>query len=81
MIGQDYYDNHPKLGWYAHDISTDMQKGKLSEFIDKENKWFNYIRGYEDAMQGDFLDTAEFSLQGLGYADVLITPVYGCTDP
>jgi len=80
VIGQDYYDNHPKLGWYAHDISTDMQKGKLSEFIDKENKWFNYIRGYEDAMQGDFLDTAEFSLQGLGYADVLITPVYGCTD-
>ena len=40
MIGQDYYDNHPKLGWYAHDISKPTcKKVKLSEFIEnKENK-------------------------------------------
>ena len=79
-IGQDYYDNHPKLGWYVHGISTDLQEGKMLEFIDKENKWFNYIRGNEDALQGDFLDTAEFSLQGLGLSSSNIGPVYGCTD-
>ncbi len=84
LIGQDYYDNYQKLGWYVHEMSTDMQEGKIGEFIDKENKWFNYIRGYEDAGFGDFLDTAEFSLQGLGYANLQsynCDPDAGCVDP
>ena len=43
-LGQIYYDNFAKLGWYAHSIETDMQGGEIPEFISKENKWFNYIR-------------------------------------
>ena len=78
-FGQEYYDNHPKLGWYVENIFTDLQEGKMKEFIDKENKWFNYIRGYEEAGLGDFLDTGEFSLQGLGFSKQA-APVYGCTD-
>ena len=39
----------------------------MPEFINKEGKWFNYIRGFEDAGIHDNVDTGEFSLQGLGY--------------
>jgi len=80
--GQIYYDNFSKLGWYIENLETDLQKGKLSEFIDKENKWFDHIRGYEDAELGDNLDTGEFSLQGLGNARSIsvgpITPTWDC---
>ena len=79
-IGQDYYDNHHKLGWRVHNIYTDLQEGQMAEFIDKENKWFNYVRGYSEAGDGDFLDTGEFSLQGLGFTGDLDDPIYGCTD-
>ena len=68
VIGQEYYDNYPKKGWHVARIKTDSQEGTVKDFIDKENKWFNYIKGYGNAGNGDFLDTAEFSLQGLGYA-------------
>jgi hypothetical protein len=38
-----------------------MQEGSISEFIEKEGKWFNYIRG----LQGE-LDVSELNVQGLG---------------
>jgi len=63
---QEYYDNYAKLGWYVHDIKTDSQEGVIKEFINKENKWFNYIQGKIDAGIGDEVDTSEFTLQGLG---------------
>jgi len=52
-----YYNNQPKLGWYANLITTDQQTGMIpggkniktgewqGEFINKEGKWFNYIIG------------------------------------
>ena len=82
-VGQIYYDNYPKNGWKVSKMETDMQQGLLSEFIDKENKWFNYIRGLEDAGEGDNIDTAEFSLQGLGRRTLITsTPdTNGCMDP
>ena len=68
--GQIYYDNWPKKGWYSHHIFTDMQDGRVPEFIDKENKWFNYISGHEvQSGYQDTLNTGEFSLQGLGWSD------------
>ena len=76
-VGQIYYDNYAKDGWYVENIETDMQEGKISEFINKENKWFNYIRGKEDAGINDNVDTGEFSLQGLGYESTLPAPT-GC---
>ena len=65
-VGQIYYDNYPKLGWYVENIETDMQEGEVVEFMQKENKWFNNITGLPSVVGGDDLDTAEFSLQGLG---------------
>jgi len=87
-VGQIYYDNYPKKGWYVENIETDMQEGKVPEFIDKENKWFNYIRSFQDAGIHDNLDTGEFSLQGLGFSStntVYVTSYdcsgNGCYDP
>ena len=65
-LGQIYLDNFEKDGWYVEKIKTDLQKGSVKEFISKENKWFDYIRGEEGDLAGDHLDTADFSLQGIG---------------
>ena len=62
-----YEDNWSKQGWYVKNLFTDIQKGTLQEFLDKENKWYNYIRGYRDADTGDEFDSGEFSAQGLGF--------------
>ena len=50
-------------GWECSEIKTDLDQGSIKEFIKKEGKWFNYIRGSSD---GDSLDTSLFSVQGIG---------------
>jgi len=57
------YNLQNKDGWYANYIHTDKQRGSIKEFIEKEGKWFNYIKG---TASQNTLDTAEFSFQGLG---------------
>ena len=67
--GDTIYDVKPynahltaaKPGWYVDYLITDKQKGTLNEFIEKEGKWFNYIRGIVTD-----INTADFSFQGLG---------------
>ena len=61
-----YYNLNTKTGWKVESISTDMQEGLISEFIEKEGKWFNYIRGVETTLSN--LDQSEFSVQGIGEA-------------
>ena len=56
-------------GWYAETITTDKQTGSLNEFIEKEGKWFNFIKGdttYYTSASDNNLDTEEFTVQGLG---------------
>ena len=55
------YNTTAKDGWYIDYIKTDKQEGTLSEFIEKEGKWFNYIRGTATDIK-----TSEFSFQGIG---------------
>lgn len=60
-----------KEGWYAKAIVTDMQEGQIKEFITKENKHFNYIKGIETFFNSDCdtnVSTSEFSVQGIGRA-------------
>ena len=45
----EYRDNWPKLGWSVNMIKTDLQEGKVIEFINKENKWFNNIVSFAGA--------------------------------
>ena len=78
-------------GWYVESVRTDMQDGTLKEFIEKEGKWFNYIKGKEIPVSSTGLigdapnfayDPNEFSWQGIG----LSSPpsgqaIGGCLDP
>ena len=68
-----------KNGWFVNSITTDQQTGSIKEFVDKEGKWFNYIKGDTTTLQN--LDTKEFSVQGVGNPSVVgsIVPQYVIT--
>ena len=59
----DTYNLNGELGWSVDYLKTDKQEGTLSEFIEKEGKWFNYIRGLGDI---NSIKTSDLSFQGLG---------------
>ena len=56
-------------GWYTNYINTDMEEGQIKEFIRKENKYFNKIKGistyYNDNCDNN-VDSSSFPTQGLG---------------
>ena len=54
------------LGWKCVEIKTDLDVGSVIEFIKKEGKWFNYIKGVNNNQS---LDTGRFSVQGIGVAE------------
>jgi hypothetical protein len=76
-------------GWYVKKIITDLQEGKVDEFIQKEGKWFNYIKGEDttftssiDNADNNFsgnLDVTEFAVQGIGVLSVDATVASGTT--
>jgi len=61
----EYYNLSSKSGWYVDSITTDLQSGDINEFIEKENKWFNYIKGITTTLSN--LDTSEITVQGIGF--------------
>tara|TARA_R100001460_G_scaffold5247_4_gene14706 strand:- start:145 stop:5946 length:5802 start_codon:yes stop_codon:yes gene_type:complete len=57
-------------GWFVSNIKTDQQEGSLVNFIEKEGKWFNYIKGSSNITENTFPSInsfAESSVQGIGY--------------
>ena len=50
-------------GWTCSEVKTNLEQGSIKEFIKKEGKWFNYIKGLT---KGPKVDTSLFSVQGLG---------------
>ena len=68
----DHYNLESKLGWHVLSIKTDKEEGSLNEFIEKEGKWFNYIRGknvenhINTMVIPETFDTSSFAIQGLG---------------
>ena len=70
---QEYYNNFSKNGWFASSVETDLQSGKVLEFIKKEGKWFNYFKGVTSSFTNQTLaadasgniDSQEFSVQGI----------------
>jgi hypothetical protein len=89
-----YYNLQGKPGWVAADIHTDLEKGGIEEFIEKEGKWFNYIRGRIiqhdlssnikiESDGSSLFDQGSFAIQGLGVLESTVTPtpVNGCTNP
>ena len=90
-VSSGYYNLRDIDGWSAESIVTNLQEGYVSEFIKKEDKWFNYIKG-NDVSETLDIKTNEFSFQGIGKAEsidldpslfVQSPPVLipGCMDP
>lgn len=58
-------------GWYTNYILTDLQEGQVKEFIKKEGKYFNYIKGlttFFNTNCDNNVNTQEFAVQGIGRA-------------
>lgn len=58
-----------KKGWYANYVVTDLQEGQVKEFINKEGKYFNYIKGLNTFFNTNCdnnVNSQEFSVQGIG---------------
>ena len=47
-------------GWTCN-ISTDLEQGTISNFVEKEGKYFNYIKGVSGSV-----DPSSFTFQGIG---------------
>jgi len=47
MSGYNLQSLNIEQGWYVSNIQTDKEEGSIKEFIEKEGKWFNYIKGKE----------------------------------
>jgi len=87
-----YFNLEAKKGWYVESIKTDKEKGSLNEFIEKEGKWFNYLKGQSiettnknnliiDEDGSSSFDQASFAIQGIGTAiSGTVNCIYGCTD-
>ena len=61
-------------GWYANSIVTDLQEGEVKEFINKEGKYYNYIKGLPTFFVDDCnnnVDSHEFNVQGIGRATAI----------
>jgi len=82
----EYYNLIPKKGWFADTAYTDLENGSISEFIEKEGKWFGYFTGKEASINtGGFVvadfNTSDFSVQGLGVMNsVSYSIIYGCME-
>ena len=68
----NYYNLSNQNGWKVNSFDTDLQNGFVPEFIQKENKWFNFIHGEVTTVNN--LDTtaitgnvAAFNVQGIGF--------------
>ena len=68
----EYYNLESKEGWYVEDIVTDLQEGSIPEFIEKEGKYFNFIKGIPSELSN--IDPREFSYQGLARIYNIIVP-------
>jgi len=64
----NHFNSMPKDGWYVSNIETDKQEGNLHEFIEKEGKWFNYIKGIDSDVDST-TDFGSFDIQGIGTVD------------
>jgi hypothetical protein len=80
-IDNSYYNLRGKPGWYVDNIKTDKQEGSLNEFIEKEGKWFNYIKGINSVISEE-TDFGAFNIQGIGILESFdpLVPVLNFTN-
>ena len=78
LVDDQHYNLIAKNGWYVDSFVTDLQEGKVQDFMKKEGKWFNNITGLTTDLTN--IDASEFSVQGLGFPDDTNTPFGGYGD-
>jgi len=83
----EFYNLEDKEGWYVENIETNKEKGKIPEFIEKEGKWFNYIKGLSVTTTENTggvvenYDTSSFAIQGIGSIwKSTVGNIFGCMD-
>ena len=78
---QEVYNMSPKDGWSVESITTDKEIGYISEFIEKEGKWFNNINRLIN-LDLNSADTGDFTFQGIGEVNnAIVNQTLGCIDP
>ena len=88
----NFYNQTGKNGWSVSSIKTDLQEGYIPEFIKKEGKWFNYIKGTPlqisdgmDTTDSVFLsnanDISDLNFQGIGVAAAVNISVSASSSP
>ena len=75
---QEYYNLSNKNGWHVESITTNDEDGYIDEFLEKEGKWFNYIKKEVD-LSLQRADTGDFSFQGIGFAETDYAPPDPCS--
>jgi len=53
-------------GWVAETVKTDKESGSVPTFIEKEGKYFNFIKGTNINNDIDLLKTQAINVQGIG---------------
>ena len=90
-LDNQYFNLKSKKGWYAESFQTDKEKGSLKEFVEKEGKWFGYLKGQSVIIdKGDIannedgsstFDLSSFAIQGIGTAvSGGVDPSWNCDD-
>ncbi len=62
----EYYNLQNQSGWGVSKLFTNKQTGFIDEFVEKEGKWFNYIKGEERNINIAGANLGSFEIQGLG---------------
>ena len=69
-LDSNYHNLSQKQGWELKKITTDQQTGYIPEFLEKEGKWFNNIKGSSINTKED-IDVNNFSFQGVGKPSIV----------
>jgi hypothetical protein len=64
VTDSDLHNQIAKTGWKVSSIDTNIEGGSVKEFIEKEDKWFNYIKGKGQPK------TSDFTFQGYGVLEI-----------
>ena len=92
IYSDQFYNLASRPGWFVDELITNKESGSIDEFIEKEGKWFNYIKGENIQHVGSNLminpdgsstfDQSSFAIQGIGRlaSDPADTQIFGCTD-
>ena len=82
----EYFNLSDVDGWHVTNVITNLEQGGITEFIEKEGKWFGYVIGNDVVISdvgntsGNY-DTEDSSIQGIGRtASAYASIIYGCMD-